>query len=61
LNEALYRKSGKQEYFGRLRELGGFDRVISARPMPKLAAEAVQQKRVSPNLLADIDRFLSLD
>ncbi|WP_182302063.1 ATP-binding protein [Cohnella cholangitidis] len=61
LNEALYRKSGKQEYFGRLRELGGFDQVISARPMPKFAAEAVQQKRISPNLLADIDRFLSLD
>jgi hypothetical protein len=61
LNEALYRKSGKQEYFGRLRDLGGFDQVIAARPMPKLAAEAVRQNRISPNLLVDIDRILLLD
>jgi tetratricopeptide (TPR) repeat protein len=61
LNEALYRKSGKQEYFGRLQELGGFGNVIEARPIPKLAAEAVQQKQISSNLLGDIDRFLLID
>ncbi|WP_159881543.1 AAA family ATPase [Paenibacillus puerhi] len=61
LNEALYRKSGKQEYFGRLSELGGSDKVIASRPMPRLAAEAVKQKPNTSNLLADIDRFLGLD
>ncbi|MCJ8011591.1 AAA family ATPase [Paenibacillus sp. KQZ6P-2] len=60
LNEALYRKSGKQEYFGRLRELGGFGQVIAARPIPKLAAEVVQQNQIPPNLLGDIDHFLLL-
>ncbi|UVI27723.1 ATP-binding protein [Paenibacillus spongiae] len=61
LNEALYRKSGKQEYFNRLCALGGSSQVIASRPMPKLAAEAVRQKQISPNLLADIDRFLMPD
>ncbi|WP_221469350.1 ATP-binding protein [Cohnella nanjingensis] len=61
LNESLYRKSGKQEYFGRLRELGGFNPIIAARPLPKLAAEAVQQNQISPNLLEGIDRFLLRD
>jgi len=58
LNEALYRKSGKQEYCSRLRELGGVSQVIAARPMPKLAADVVRQYRISPDLLVDIDRFL---
>ncbi|GAA0409578.1 hypothetical protein [Paenibacillus motobuensis] len=61
LNEALYRKSGKQEYFGRLRKFGAFDQTIAARPLPKLAAEAIQQKRIHPNLLGGIDRFLLQD
>jgi DNA-binding SARP family transcriptional activator/tetratricopeptide (TPR) repeat protein len=61
LNEALYRKSGKYEYYTRLRELGSFSQVIVARPIPKIATEAVQQKQISSNLLGDIDRFLMLD
>ncbi|WP_341417258.1 AAA family ATPase [Paenibacillus filicis] len=61
LNEALFRKSGKQEYLGRLRELAGFDKVTAARPMPRLAAEAVRQRPVSTDLLLDIDRFLMLE
>ncbi|MCC3375232.1 AAA family ATPase [Cohnella sp. REN36] len=61
LNEVLYRKSGKQEYAGRLRELGGFNEFIEARPMPKHAAEVVQQAPISPNLLAEVDRFIGLD
>lgn len=59
LNEVLYRKSGKQEYFGRLRELDSFNYVIASRPIPKLVAEVVQQNPIATNLLADIDRFLS--
>ncbi|GBG06094.1 putative transcriptional activator domain protein [Paenibacillus agaridevorans] len=58
LIETLYLKSGKQEYFSRLRELGCAGQVIEARPMPKLAAEAVRNNRISPELLVDIDRFL---
>ncbi|TCZ76656.1 tetratricopeptide repeat protein [Paenibacillus albiflavus] len=61
LNEALYQKSGKQEYLGRLRELGALDQVIKARPIPKLATEVVQQKPILPKLLEDIDRFLLLN
>ncbi|WMT41767.1 tetratricopeptide repeat protein [Paenibacillus sp. D2_2] len=51
LNEALYRKSGKQEYSGRLRKFGSFDQTIAARPLPKLAAEVVKGKRIAPSLL----------
>jgi len=61
LNEALYLQSGKQEYLRRLRELGGLDQVIAARPIPELAVKAMQQKPNLPNLLGDIDRFLLLD
>jgi len=60
-NEPLYRKSGRQEYYGRLRELGGEYPVPASRPLPKLADEALRQNPISPNLLADIDRFLMLD
>jgi len=60
-NEALFRKSGKQEYLGRLSELADFDQIAAARAMPRLASEAVPQRPVSPDLLLNIDRFIMLE
>lgn len=58
LYEALYRKSGKQEYFDRCHELGSCSDVAVARPMPQLAVEAARNKSTTPNLLAEIDQLI---
>ncbi|MFB9753920.1 AAA family ATPase [Paenibacillus hodogayensis] len=57
LNEELYRKSGKQLYFDRCRELNGSCPAAMARPMPPLAAEAARADKVSPETLEQIDRY----
>lgn len=59
LNEALFRKSGKQQYIDRCRELSGVCHTSAARPLPPLAAEAVRDKTISPSLLETIDRYWS--
>jgi hypothetical protein len=60
LNEELYRKSGKEEYLVRCREMDGLREAAASRPMPQLVVEVTQQKRISPNILTEIDRFLNL-
>jgi hypothetical protein len=61
LNEELYRKSGKEEYLVRCREMDYLrEATAAARPMPQLVVEVTQQKRISPNILTEIDRFLNL-
>jgi hypothetical protein len=60
LNEALFRKSGKQQYIDRCRELSGVSHTSAARPLPPLAAEAVRNKTITPSLLETIDRYWSL-
>ncbi|MFD0681645.1 MULTISPECIES: tetratricopeptide repeat protein [unclassified Paenibacillus] len=59
LNEELYRKSGKQQYFDHCRELNGFCPAATARPMPPLAAEVAQAKRISAEILNEIDYYLN--
>ncbi|MBU5441512.1 AAA family ATPase [Paenibacillus sp. MSJ-34] len=61
LNEELYRKSAKQEYLDRCRELGGPGVAAAARPMPQLAAEAARNKRIAANVLAELDRLLETE
>ncbi|GIP32540.1 hypothetical protein J2TS4_17500 [Paenibacillus sp. J2TS4] len=58
LNEVLYRNSGKEEYFVRLCELTDEEiAAIAPRPMPSLS-EAAQNKRLSAQVFAEIDRYL---
>ncbi|MFM1652237.1 AAA family ATPase [Brevibacillus sp. B_LB10_24] len=59
LNEELYQNSGKEEYLIRCREMNGSPKVVAARPLPQLAAEPTQNKRISPHVLAEIDRYLN--
>ncbi|WP_312113169.1 AAA family ATPase [Brevibacillus reuszeri] len=54
-NEELYRRSGKEVYFNRCKEMNGSSQAPLARPMPKLAAEAVRNKGISLHILAEID------
>jgi DNA-binding SARP family transcriptional activator len=58
LNEELYRKSGKQLYFERCRDLNVICPAAAARPMPPLAADAAQAEKVSPEILDEIDHYL---
>ncbi|USG64371.1 AAA family ATPase [Brevibacillus ruminantium] len=58
LNEELYRKSGKQEYLSRCRVMNGPAQAAPARPLPPLAALATQNKRITPNILSEIERYL---
>jgi len=59
LNEELYRKSGKEEYLVRCREMhGGSPELAAVRQMPRIAAEATHNKRISPDIFAEIDRYL---
>lgn len=60
LNEQLYRKTRKQQYLDRCRELNRFIHAEAARPIPKLAAEVTQSKRILPNIWWEIDRYLDL-
>lgn len=58
LNEALYRKSGKEEYLIRCREMHGSPELAAVRLMPRIAAEATHNKRISPDIFAEIDRYM---
>lgn len=58
LNEELYRKSGKEQYLIRCSDMNAPTQAAVARPLPQLAAEAVHNKRISPGILAEIDRYL---
>ncbi|MGG1657969.1 tetratricopeptide repeat protein [Brevibacillus sp. NRS-1366] len=59
LNEELYRRSGKEQYLIRCREMNAATQAAAARPMPQHAAEVVQNKRISPDILAEIDCYLN--
>lgn len=58
LNEALYRKSHKQQYLDRCHELNRFIHPTAARPIPKLAVEVTRSKRITSRLWGEIDRYL---
>ncbi|MBW7453417.1 hypothetical protein K0U00_05130, partial [Paenibacillus sepulcri] len=59
LNEDRYRKSGKQEYLDRCRELSGLCHAAAAHPLQKHTTEIIRSKRISPGMLDEIDRFLN--
>jgi len=59
LNEELYRKSGKQDYLSRCREMNGCPQAATTCPLPQLAFEATQNKRITPNTLSEIERYLN--
>ncbi|MFC5404792.1 AAA family ATPase [Cohnella soli] len=58
LNEELYRKSGKEQYLIRCRELKACIPTVAARQMPRAAAEVVANKTIPAYILAEIDQKL---
>lgn len=60
LNEKLYRKSSRQLYMERCRELNRFFHADAARPLPRLAAEVTHAKNIFSKIWGKIDRYLEL-
>jgi len=59
LNEKLYRRSGKERYLLRCREMNSPLQETSARPMPRIAADATLNNKIPRTVLEEIDRYLN--